>query len=26
VLVHGALPMTLLEGVVNGWVAKRKAA
>ena len=26
VLVHGALPMTLLEGVVNDWVAKRKAA
>jgi uncharacterized protein (DUF885 family) len=26
VLVHGALPMTLLEGVVNEWVAKRKAA
>jgi uncharacterized protein (DUF885 family) len=26
VLVHGALPMTLLEGVVNDWIAKRKAA
>ena len=26
VLVHGALPMTLLEGVVNDRVAKRKAA
>jgi uncharacterized protein (DUF885 family) len=26
VLTHGALPMTLLEGVVNDWVAKRKTA
>ncbi|KQV47579.1 MULTISPECIES: DUF885 family protein [unclassified Duganella] len=26
VLIHGALPLTLLEGVVNDWVAKRKTA
>jgi len=26
VLVHGALPMTLLESVVNDWISKRKAA
>ena len=26
VLVHGALPLTLLEGVVNDWIAKRKQA
>jgi uncharacterized protein (DUF885 family) len=26
VLTHGALPLTLLEGVVNDWIAKRKQA
>lgn len=26
VLTHGALPLTLLEGVVNDWIAKRKKA
>jgi len=26
VLTHGALPLTLLEGVVNDWIARRKAA
>lgn len=24
VLVHGALPLTVLEGVINDWIAKRK--
>jgi uncharacterized protein (DUF885 family) len=26
VLTHGALPLTLLEGVVDDWIAKRKKA
>jgi uncharacterized protein (DUF885 family) len=26
VLVHGALPLTLLEGVINDWIDKRKKA
>jgi uncharacterized protein (DUF885 family) len=26
VLTHGALPLTVLEGVIKDWVAKRKAA
>ncbi|UUZ46544.1 DUF885 domain-containing protein [Massilia sp. B-10] len=26
VLTHGSLPLTLLEGVVNDWIAKRKKA
>lgn len=26
VLTHGAMPMTVLEGVVNDWIGRRKAA
>lgn len=26
VLTHGAVPLTVLEGVVNDWIARRKAA
>ena len=26
VLVHGALPLTILEGVINDWIEKRKKA
>ena len=25
VLTHGALPLTVLEGVINDWIARRKA-